>query len=291
MSQPGVNLKRPVRICFTEETDGNFIRWAANLLLTFLREGSVTIIRQTESPDLMIASIWRKHEFPEGLPVVLLSNENWKIFKPHAPLYKYKAVIGIYPPKQPCNFIPFPYAAVHFDVPVEELYKLRQELLKEKKSEFCCFVASGDIGELAEKRLALFQEINKWKPVHSAGKLLNNVDYRAPLGLDFLRWISRYRYMICLENSKDSKYITEKPFQAWFAGTVPIYDGSCVHLLNPEAIVNASTDDVISRLSGLESQPELYEKKRHANLTATPISLAHFEAKFRKLLHELAAGK
>lgn len=280
-----------MRICFSEETDRDFIRWTANLLLTFLREGSVSFVRQNESPQLMIASIWRKHDFPAGLPVILLTNENWRVFGAHAPLRKYTAVIGLYPPKKPCTFMQYPYAAVHFDVPIEELYKLRQELLKETKTQFCCFVASGTIGELAVKRMALFKQIDKWKPVHSAGKVLNNVNYLAPRGLDFLRWISRYRYMICLENSKDSKYITEKPFQSWFAGTVPIYDGGCVNLLNQEAIVNASSDNVLSQLETLEAQPELYELKRNANLTSNPISLASFEERFRKFLRDASGSK
>ena len=71
-----------MKICFSEENDVNFIRWAANLLLPFFREGSITAVRQTESPDAMIASIWRNHEFRSGLPVILVTNENWKLFPP-----------------------------------------------------------------------------------------------------------------------------------------------------------------------------------------------------------------
>jgi hypothetical protein len=80
-----------MRVCFSEETDGDFIRWTANLLLTFLREGSVSFVRRNESPQLMIASIWR-------------------LFGAHAPLRKYKAVIGLYHPKDlvPSYNIPTP---------------------------------------------------------------------------------------------------------------------------------------------------------------------------------------
>jgi hypothetical protein len=35
-------------------------------------------------------------------------------------------------------------------------------------------------------------------------------------------------------------YITEKPFQSRFAGTVPIYDGGCVQDLSADAIIDAS---------------------------------------------------
>jgi hypothetical protein len=175
---------------------------------------------------------------------------------------------------------------VHFDVPVEELYQLRKELLREMKTRFCCFVASGTIGHLAAERIALLQRINQWKRVHSAGRVLNNVNYLAPRGIDFLRWISKFRYMICLENSKEPNYITEKPFQPWFAGTVPIYDGGCTGQLNKGAFVNAGSGDVISQLEALETQPDLYEAKRHADLCEQPLSLSSFERQFRELMKE-----
>jgi len=279
----------PLRVCFSEETDRDFIRWTSNLLRTFIQEGSVSLVRQQDSPQLMIASIWRKHDFPDGLPVVLLTNENWRLFRAHAPLHKYKAVIALYSPGKSCTVIPFSYAAVHFDVPVERLYELRRELLEVRKTGFCCFVASGTIGELAVKRTVLFNEINQWTRVDSAGQVMNNVDYLAPRGVDFLRWISRYRFMICLENSKDPEYITEKPFQSWFAGTVPIYDGGCVNQLNQEAFVNASSSDVLAQLAALTAQPERYEAKRRASLTDRPLSLTSFEAAFRKLICSLSA--
>ena len=275
-----------MKICFTEEGDTDFIRWTCNLFRTFLQEESIRFVRQTDSPDAMIASIWRKHEFPRSLPVILISNENWSLFKPHAPLRNYKAVLGLYPPSEPCRFIEFPYAAVHLDVPVEQLYQHRKELLKEKKTRFCCFVASGTIGDLAAERVTLFQRIDQWKRVHSAGRVLNNVNYLAPRGVDFLPWISKFRFMICLENTKEPNYITEKPFQPWFAGTIPIYDGGCVDQLNQQAIVNASSGDVLQQLNALEADPDLYEAKRTADLCESPLSLAPFEQQFRKFMAE-----
>jgi len=274
----------PVRICYAEEGDGEFIRWTANLLRTFLNDGSVALVRRSERPDLMLAGVWRPHPFPDGVPVVLVSNENWRLFPPHAPLSRYRAVVGLYPPGEPCAFIPYPYAAVHFDVPVEELYRLRAEFLKLEKTRFCCFVTSNiSSGGLAAERIGLFKMINRWQRVDSGGKTMNNIGALAPRGLDYLNWIAQYRYMICLENSVEPNYITEKPFQAWFAGTVPIYYGSCIKQLNPEAIVDAS-GDVLAELKFLESAPDAYEAKRRAELCDPPISLEPFEGRFRALV-------
>ena len=62
-----------MRICYLEKNDSDFIRWTSNLLRTFLAEGSIRIVKRSQRPDLMVASVWRKHRFPAGVPVILLS--------------------------------------------------------------------------------------------------------------------------------------------------------------------------------------------------------------------------
>ena len=279
---------RSLKIAYIEEHDRDFIRWTSNLLRTFLNEGSITLVKQAEQPDIIFASIWRKHSLPKGIPALLVSNENWKLFRPHEPLCNYSAVLGLYPPSEPCKFIQYAYSAVHYDVPIDDLYRLREDLLQVNKTRFCCFVTSNTTGELAAERIGLFHRINQWQRVDSGGRILNNLNYLAPPGLDFLRWIAQYKYMICLENSKEPNYITEKPYQAWFAGTVPIYDGGCVNQLNQNAIVNAASSDVLAQLKTLELLPDVYEAKRHAKLGDTPISLSSFDTQFRAFILDKA---
>jgi hypothetical protein len=278
-----------IRICYCEDDDRDFIRWTSNLLRTFLADGTLGIVSRDAAPDLMLASVWRRQRFPAGVAVILISNENWQVFPPRAPLRKYAAVLGLYPPPEPCTFVAYPYAAVHFDVPVEELYARRARLLELPKSRFCCMVVSNTRGEQSQRRLALFDELNRWRPVDSGGKILNNLGYRPPRGLEFLEWIAQYRYMICLENSRAPDYLTEKPFQPWFAGTVPIYDGA-IGRLNPQAIV-AADSDVLAQLQQLEASPQAYELKRRAPLIEPPLSLADFEARFRALLPQIMAQR
>lgn len=271
-----------MRICYSEENDADFIRWTGNLLRGFIQRGEVALVRQVDSPELMLASIWRPHAFP-AIPVVLVSNENWDIFPPHHPLDRYKAVLGIYPPPQPCPaFIPYSFAAVHFDEPIGWFYENRHHALAAPKSRFCCFVASNTtMGDLAPRRAQLARDLQRLGPVDCAGRAENNTGYLAPRGLAFLNWISSYKYMICLENSKTPGYITEKPLQAWLGGAIPIYDGGAKDQLNPEAFIDAS-GDVAGQIARLEADPLAYEAMRRAPLTPSPLSLEAFEQRFRE---------
>ncbi len=282
-----------LKICYAEERDKDFIRWTGHLLRSFLADERVGIVRQQDQPDLMLASIWRRHKFPQGLPVALVTNENWQVYPPHFALRRYQAVIGVSPPPPylwgdgppgPLPFIQYPYEAVHFDTPIETLFELRQERLRIAKGRFCCFVVSNTVGKLAQQRQDVFREINAFKPVDSAGAFLNNTGYRAPRGEEFLDWIAQYQFMICLENSKTPAYVTEKALQASLAGTIPIYDGGGFEFFNSNAIVDASAPHFLAELARLDSDPREYERRQRLELYKTRPSLRNFEAGFARLL-------
>lgn len=131
-------------------------------------------------------------------------------------------------------------------------------------------------------REQVFRVVNDWRRVDSAGHELNNTGYLAPRGIEYLRWISQYRYMICLENSKTPGYITEKAFQAWVAGSVPIYDGGSVELLNEDAFINAA-GDYMGVIRELEGSRLLYQQAQRATLYRERPSTGSFEKQFRKL--------
>jgi hypothetical protein len=282
-----------LKICYAEERDRDFIRWTGNLLRSFLATGRVAVVRQKDKPDLMLSSIWRPHEFPRGVPVVLVSNENWQVYPPHFALRRYRAVIGVCPPphyywgdgaSEPLPFIQYPYEAVHFDQPIDELYAQRAERLRAPKTGFCCFVVSNTVGGMAERRQQVFQQVNAWQRVDSAGALLNNTGYRAPRGAAFLDWIARYKFMICIENSQAPGYLTEKALQASLAGTMPIYEGAGIALFDRDAVLDAAAPDFFEQLQRLDADGGEYERRRQLELYARRPSLLDFEARFAQLL-------
>ena len=60
--------------------------------------------------------------------------------------------------------------------------------------------------------------------VDCLGACLKNGEY--PSGVSTLETVSRYRYMICIENSAYPSFVTERVFNAWIGGTIPIYRGA-----------------------------------------------------------------
>lgn len=70
----------------------------------------------------------------------------------------------------------------------------------------------------------------------------------------------RYKFMLCFENDLYPGYVTEKPIEAWAAGTVPLWWGSDpAGYLNPEALINAADFSTIADFAESASRLSLNE--------------------------------
>lgn len=162
----------------------------------------------------------------------------------------------------------------HFRMPLylHEIYVLNIELTPglryenlpspEEKTGFASFVVSNPH---SQKRNQLFNLINSYKKVDSAGPVFNNVGYVLPRPTkDKLEFLKKRKFNLAFENGSYAGYVTEKILHAFYARTVPIYWGSPTIDLdfNPEAMINWHDyrDDkkFLDRIIEVDSNDDLY---------------------------------
>lgn len=100
---------------------------------------------------------------------------------------------------------------------------------------------------------------------------------------------SEYRYVICPENDVYPGYVTEKVFDAWACGAVPIWSGiDREGYVNPSAVVNLqslpSLDALIERVAHLERDHSAYHGLWRRPLLVKRPSLAPARNDLRRLL-------
>lgn len=83
----------------------------------------------------------------------------------------------------------------------------------------------------------------------------------------------QYRFALVFENDLYPGYVTEKPFDAWHCGAVPIYWGlDSSGILNPNAVLNLAEMsgplELMERVADLERSPE-----KRLEMTSFPIIL------------------
>lgn len=137
---------------------------------------------------------------------------------------------------------------------------LQPERLLNRK--FCSFLHSSVCCDPIREEF--FKKLSRYKKVDSGGRFLNNIGYRVP---DKLQFIKDYKFTIGIENSAVPGYTTEKIIEPMMVDSVPIYYGdpcvghdfnmqSCVHLRDYDTL-----DDAVDAIIELDRNDDLYMAK------------------------------
>ena len=176
-----------------------------------------------------------------------------------------------------------------------------------KKPHFACFLISNNMTgnnwrnhmplDGCVAREAIFHKLSEYKKVLSGGKALNNIGKVIP-SKETMSWLSQCKFVIAYENQTYDGYITEKPFQAYFAGSIPIYYGakSAVQDINKKAVIYAgdfnSDEELVDYIKKVDEDDNLYCDIWNQNIMTNPYG--NFEvvkAKLRNKLFEVIDAK
>lgn len=131
-----------------------------------------------------------------------------------------------------------------------------------EKRKFCCFIVSNP--ECVERN-TMFHRLHEKRHVDSYGRLFRNsiMPYETR-GPEYIQFISQYRFMICFENKKQDWYLTEKIYNAYAAGCIPIYWGcpQIKEILNEKAFLLLEDihgiDALVDRIIEIDEDEEKY---------------------------------
>jgi hypothetical protein len=157
----------------------------------------------------------------------------------------------------------------------------------------CVIVSSRD----SEGREIFFEKLGKKIHIDYAGNYKNNVKkidafHCSP---DFIKFISQYKFIITMENSKNKTYITEKILHGFAANTIPVYWGSdhITDYFNEERFINVKSfndndvNDAINKILTLindnDKYLEIINKPIYKN-NKNPFTIDNISNKIQKLL-------
>ena len=118
-------------------------------------------------------------------------------------------------------------------------------------------------------RIKFINELSKYKKVDMGGKYKNNVGGFVKNKIEFL---SYYKFSIAMENSEGDGYTTEKIFQSYMSGTIPIYYGNYMidEIFNPKTYILIKNEkdmrDKIEYIKKIDNNDELYKSFLKENI-------------------------
>ena len=135
---------------------------------------------------------------------------------------------------------------------------------KSKKNKFASLVASHDATNI---RTQMYNQISNIGNINCPGKLFHNDDtLKLNFNDDKIEYLKDFKFNICPENTISDGYITEKLFDSFKAGCIPIYNGDEnieLDLVNKNALFFFKKDedntDIIKEIEKLNKDDKLFD--------------------------------
>lgn len=124
-------------------------------------------------------------------------------------------------------------------------------ILRKPKTKFCCFIVTNPNCKI---RNYIYHKLSEYKHVDSLGKFMKNCNILDSIKnyntQEYFDIISEYKFIICCENKSRDNYITEKIYNAYRSGTVPIYWGApnITDMFNDKTFININEVNIDSQI-------------------------------------------
>jgi hypothetical protein len=208
-----------------------------NYFTKFIEEniGPVKKVNPTENPDILIASCMGNINNVQNIKAkckLFYYGENLNRYPPYNNdklLYDtFDLIIGFKHTDLSKKQIRFPLWLMYYhyykynenDNILTYIQNKYNENIKKQKDIFGTIIARHDRGG---QRTLIFNELSKYGNIKAPGTYRKNTQSIGNTHNDKINYISRGTYNICPENSVYEGYFTEKIFQAFEGGTIPLY--------------------------------------------------------------------
>ena len=122
------------------------------------------------------------------------------------------------------KYIPNVYMRIKYFNKIYNDYNSVRESIKFKDKQFCLFTSRN---LLNSNKKYIINAISKIGNIDFLDKYEDTLrDKTCYNDIELLRIYNRYKFIICFENSKTPGYVTEKIFNVFLSGSIPIYDGA-----------------------------------------------------------------
>ena len=160
----------------------------------------------------------------------------------------------------------------------------------------CVLISSHDMTNI---RAPIYNLLKNVIDIKCAGSWNNNTDeLKSVYADDKTRYVHEFMFNICPENCNGSGYVTEKIFDAFRAGSIPIYYGSDNNpepgVINPSAVLffdpKSDNQELIKEVKRLKTDEAYYDKfMRQEKLFAKPAAdyVSNVLEEFAKRLREM----
>ena len=259
-----VELKKNVRIYFVGSYSNHFKKILINNVIEGLKDKFTFEITQ-DNPDYLVYDVfdcnYLQSKYNKSIKIAFYTENQIPDFNKadYAIGFHNLNYLDRYFKKTTLIWI---FERRYLNIKSKDFLIRRNKAYKSKiRKKFCAALISNFLSS-DKFRIKFIKELNKYKKVDMGGHYMNNVGRRVKNKMKFL---SLYKFSISMENSEGQGYISEKIFDSFLAGTIPIYYGGYMidEFINPKAFILIRNEkdmkEKIEYIKKLDKNEKLYK--------------------------------
>lgn len=204
----------------------------------------------SDTPDIVFGSVRGDNEFskyPNAVKIQIIGESEEPYFNLNID-YSISMSLNNYDGKNLyCPFFVFRYICDRDQFDTTYINKKRDKLC------VACF------SNKASFRTYYFNELQNIISIENiSGKIGNSIKEK-------LNKISEYKFNFCFENKQKPGYLTEKIYESFMGGCIPVYAGDkfVSKIFNPKAFINCnekSVDQIVEQINKINNNKTLYDE-------------------------------
>ena len=258
------------QLIVSKETQANYFELLDTQALEIFLPNKYTyqIVDESEPADICIVgiqhtdnSLLRSSEYN-----IFLSVENFSVGRTH---YKHwnkfnrsgNSLINTYIyndiPHPIANIIPAVYCRVKYFNSIYPQFETIRSTIPFEQKKFCLFTSRNGLNP---NKQIVISKLSQLGPIDFLdmydSTLKSKSCYNSP---ELIQIYSQYKFIICFENSKTPGYVTEKIFNVFASGSIPIYDGApnITDYIVPGSFIQYD-ENIVKKIGMLASNKTLY---------------------------------
>lgn len=148
-----------------------------------------------------------------------------------------------------------------------------------KNKKFCLMINKSKLNNEIEQFVNILNYIDKVDNISMYNILIKNKScYRSD---ELITIFNKYKFVLCIENSYDDGYITEKIFNCFFANTIPLYKGSkkIKNYINENRFIdlNDNLENIIEKIKLYNTNEKIYNEIINYNIISKNYNNENYE--------------
>ena len=164
------------------------------------------------------------------------------------------------------NIIPVVYSRIKYFNSIYSSFESIRLAIPFEQKKFCLFTSRNGLNSNKQLIINQLSKIDKIDFLDQYDDVLKDKScYNSP---ELIQIYSQYKFIICFENSKTDGYVTEKIFNVFLSGSIPIYDGApnITDYIVPGSFIQYD-NNIVKKVTMLANNQILYSAVVNKNKT------------------------